>query len=217
MTAGAAGNGADGDGSGAEGRDDTGAGGSADTAAENASAADVDQERLAELLDEIEELTDTEAEREQVRETVEERLDIDTGPFGRVIRGFDRGDLAETLLGSVLFGIPMAVEGGTQEVGAHMAANPLAIGATVVFTVALVIGILYVSDLQDVRVHEPIFGIVPRRLVGVLAVSSGTAVAMLTVWGRVEWASPVLALATCTAAFVPMAIGAALSDILPGT
>jgi uncharacterized membrane protein len=177
----------------------------------------VDEARLQELLDEIEDLTDTEAERDRVRETVEERLDIESGPFGQVIRGFDRGDLAETLLGSVLFGIPMAVEGGTQEVGAHMAANPLAIEATVVFTVGIVVGILYVSDLQDVRVHAPLFGLVPRRLVGVVGVSFGTAVAMLTLWGRVDWAAPGLALATCTAAFVPMAIGAALSDILPGT
>jgi len=37
--------------------------------------------------------------------------------FGRTVIGFDRTDLSEALLGSVLFGIPMMVEGGTQEVG----------------------------------------------------------------------------------------------------
>lgn len=45
----------------------------------------------------------------------------DTGTFGQIIRGFGREDLAEVLLGSVLFGIPMAVAGGTQEVGEFLA------------------------------------------------------------------------------------------------
>lgn len=191
--------------------------GSAPSEATGAGTETPDAERIDDLLAELEDLTDTAAERDQVREAVEERLDIDVGPFGQVVYGFDRGDLAEMLLGSVVFGIPMAVESGTQEVGVYMAAHPLAIEATIVFTVALVVGILYVSDIQDVRVRDPILGVIPRRLVGVLGVSAGTSVAMLTVWGRVDWADPWVALAQCTVAFVPMAIGAALSDILPGT
>ncbi len=137
-----------------------------------------DAERIADLLVELEELTDTPAEREQVRE---------------------------------------AVEGGTGEVGAHLAARPLAVEATLVAAVAVVVGIRYVSELQDVRVREPLFGVVSRRLVGVVCVAALTAVALLTLWGRVDWARPGVAVATCAVAFVPMAIGAALSDILPGT
>lgn len=176
-----------------------------------------DAERIADLLVELEELTDTPAEREQVREAVEGRLGLGGRLFGRVVAGFDRGDLAEALLGSVLFGIPMAVEGGTGEVGAHLAARPLAVEATLVAAVAVVVGILYVSELQDVRVREPLFGVVPRRLAGVVGVAALTAVVLLTLWGRVDWARPGVAVATCAVAFVPMAIGAALSDILPGT
>jgi hypothetical protein len=53
--------------------------------------------------------------------------------------------------------------------------------------------------------------------VGVLSISFVTAFVMMTAWGRVDWAVPWLAFCRCTVAFVPMAIGAALGDILPGT
>jgi uncharacterized membrane protein len=134
-----------------------------------------------------------------------------------VIRGYDRGDLAEALLGSFLFGIPMAVEGGTQEVGEFLVARPLYLGATVLFGVGLVIGIIYVADFQDVRIHKPILGVIPRRLAGVVGVSLTMAVVLLTGWGRVDWAAPALAVANVVVAFVPMSVGAALGDILPGS
>ncbi|MFC7172528.1 DUF2391 family protein [Haloplanus litoreus] len=117
----------------------------------------------------------------------------------------------------LLFGIPMAVEGGTQEVGTFLAPRPLYLLGTAVFAVSLVIGILYVADIQDVRIHRPIFGLIPRRLVGVLGVSFLTAVLLLTLWGRVDWEAPRLALANAVVAFVPMSIGAALGDLLPGS
>jgi hypothetical protein len=44
--------------------------------------------------------------------------------FGRIVYGFDRSDIAEDALGALVFGIPMAVEGGTQEVGSFVAAKP---------------------------------------------------------------------------------------------
>jgi len=75
----------------------------------------VDSGGMAELFDRLEELeslVDSEAEREQVRETMRaaaEAQDDEQAIFGRVIWGFDRGDFAEALLGSLLFGIPMAI------------------------------------------------------------------------------------------------------------
>jgi hypothetical protein len=38
----------------------------------------------------------------------------------------------------------------------------------------------------------------------------------MTAWGRVEWAQPWLAVCQISVAWVPMAIGAALGDLLPG-
>ncbi|MFC6989784.1 DUF2391 domain-containing protein [Haloplanus sp. GCM10025708] len=178
-------------------------------------AASDEESDVTEIRQELEAIADTPEERERVREAVEELTQ--RGVFGRVIVGFDRGDVAEALLGSVVFGIPMLVEGGTQEVGLFLADHLLAIEATLAATVAMVVGILYVSDIQDVRIHEPFFGFLPRRLVGVLGISFGTALVMMTLWGRTDWSTPWVAFAQVTVAFVPMAIGASLSDILSGT
>ncbi|MFB6303911.1 MAG: DUF2391 family protein [Haloferacaceae archaeon] len=170
-------------------------------------------------LEELAETVDSPEEREHVEETM--RLTAEASQsdahFGRVIWGFDRGDAAEAFLGSFLFGIPMAVEGGTQEIGAFLAEHPLALLGTALFAVLLTIGVLYVADIQDVRIRNRLFGLVPRRLAGVLGISFLLAVAMLTVWGRVDWAAPVTALANVVVAFTPMGVGAALGDIIPGS
>jgi uncharacterized membrane protein len=175
------------------------------------------EEEVAALLDALAAATDTDEERALVRETVETDLGIEVGPFGQIVVGFDRGDLAEAALGAIVFGVPMFVEGGTAEVGAHFATRPLAALVTVAFTVVAVYGIVYVSDIQDVRVTRRLFGLVPRRLVGVLGVPLFVAVIGLTAWGRIEWATPAVAVGSVVAAYLPMAIGAALGDILPGT
>ncbi|MFC7071213.1 DUF2391 family protein [Halobaculum lipolyticum] len=177
-------------------------------------------EDLIQSLETLEEVVDDSEERRKVREAMRTARELSTvespSVFGRVVRGFDRGDLAEALLGSVLFGIPMLVEGGTTEVGAYIAARPGFLVGTAVATVLLVVGIIYVADFQDVRVHRPILGVIPRRLVGVLGVAVVTAVVGLTAWGRVDWATPWVALGSTLVAVVPMAVGAALGDLLPG-
>lgn len=174
---------------------------------------------LFDQLEELEETVDTQEEHEQVRETMRIALMATRtgGPFGRVVRGFDVADLSEALLGSILFGIPMAVEGGTQEVGAFLADRPVYLVGTGLFGIGLTIGILYVADIQDVRVHEAIFGFLPRRLAGIWGVSFVSAVALLTAWGRIAWSAPDVAMASVVVVFVPMSIGAALGDILPGS
>lgn len=176
---------------------------------------------MGDLFDDLQAIADAvddPEERERVQTAMRTAAAVEPGPpFGRVIRGFDRGDVAETLLGSALFGIPMLVEGGTGEVGAFLATHPVSILGTLAFTVAVVVGILYVSEIQDVRVTKRLLGVVPYRLAGVLGVSLAFAVVSMTAWGRVDWVDPALAFASITAAWVPMAIGAALGDILPGT
>jgi len=177
---------------------------------------------LFDELEELEELVDSEAERQQVRDAMRAAADAqDPAVFGRVSWGFDREDLAETVLGSLLFGIPMAVEGGTVDAGRYIAQHPLYFVGTIASAVLLVIGILYVADFQDVRVAHRILGVVPRRLAGVTATAYVTAVVLLTAWGLVEWAAdPAViweSVCICSVAFLPMALGGALGDILPGS
>lgn len=182
---------------------------------------DSDEPDMDDLLDELESLEETvndPEERQQVRETMRVARRVEQpGTFGRVVRGFDRRDAAEAVVGSVLVGVPMSVEGGTFEAGAFVATHPVALVGTILATIALVIGLLYVAEIQQVEIHRPILGVVPRRLVGVLAISHLTALALLTGWGRVEWIDPWLAFCQVTVASAPMAVGAALGDILPGS
>ena len=175
---------------------------------------------MGDVLDELDALhdsVDSAAERDRVEEIIETVHDVEEpAVFGRLVVGFDRADAAEALLGSVLFGIPMVVEGGTLDVGAFVAAHPLALVGTLLAAVGLTIGILYVAEFQDVRVYKPLFGVLPRRLVGVVTIAFLTALGLMTVWGRVDWADPWLAFSQVSVAFVPMVIGAALGDLLPG-
>lgn len=178
----------------------------------------VDMGDLFDDLQELKETVDTPEERDRVEEAMRTAMQVrDPSVFGRVVRGFGREDLAEALLGSLVFGIPMFVESGTQEIGEFVATHPVYLLGTLSTGVGIVIGILYVADFQDVRVTNPLFGFIPRRLVGVVGVAFLTGVVVMTGWGRVDWARPWLAFCTVSVAFVPMAIGAALGDILPGS
>lgn len=183
---------------------------------------DGDEPDVGDIFDELEELAATVDSAEERRQ-VEAVMDLASeathsdAAFGRVIWGFDRADASEALLGALLFGIPMAVEGGTQEIGAFLAGHPLLLAGTGLAAISITIGVLYVAEIQDVRVKNRLFGIVPYRLAGVLTVSFLLAVTMLTGWGRVDWSEPVVALANVVVAFVPMSLGAALGDILPGS
>ena len=176
---------------------------------------------LVDLIAELEYLVESvgdERLRTRVEETIETARAVrQPAVFGRVIRGFDRADVAEALLGSLVFGIPMIIEGGTLEVGAFIADRPAFLVGTVLLGVVIVYGIIYVADIQQVEVVRPIFGLIPRRFAGVLAVAFGTALLPMTAWGRVDWAQPRLAIAQVSVVFVGMAIGAALGDILPGS
>lgn len=189
---------------------------------EAADAGSVAAPSLAALVTELDRLAETAPTAER-RERIEEVARLaaaarpEDGVFGQTIVGFDRTDAGEAFVGAVLFGIPMFVESGTAEVAVHLAGAPLSLVATVLATVGLVVGILYVADIQDVRIHRPILGVVPRRLAGVLGIAVLTAAVGLTVWGRLDWTTPTLALAQVAVATLPMSIGAALGDILPGT
>jgi uncharacterized membrane protein len=191
-----------------------------DGAGEATSGAPEEAPDLGELYDqlrELEETVDSPEERDLVREALRTTVAVEPGPFGRILYGFDRADAAEALLGALVFGIPMFVEGGTLEVGLFLAGRPLLLVGTVAAAVAVTTAVLYVADIQDVRVKHRLLGLVPRRLAGVLGIALLAALVAMTAWGRVDWTRPVVALSQVAVAFGPMAVGAALGDILPGS
>lgn len=178
-----------------------------------------DLETLIERLHNLEEAVDAPEERRQVRETIRLAHEVPepTGIFGQVIRGFTRRDKGEALVGSVVFGLPMLVEDGVLSVGSYLASHPILFVAQVAFTVFLVYGVVYVADFQRVEITNPYFGVVPRRLVWVLAIAYVTSLALMTAWGRVTWADPWVDLCRVTVTFTAMSVGGALGDILPGS
>lgn len=168
-------------------------------------------------LEALEETVDAPEERAEVRETqrLVARLSHNR-VFGSVITSFTRKDKAEAFVGSVILGLPLLVEDGVIEIGEFLAANPLLFVANLGFAVALVVGILYVSQFQEVHITNPYFGVIPRRLVWVLGIAFGMALLLMTMWGRVTWEEPWVDLCRVSVIFTAMAIGGSLADILPG-
>ena len=177
---------------------------------------DPDLEDAMAELEELEDLVDSPAEREQVREAMETLEAARPRPFGRLREAFDLRDAGEALVGSFVFGIPMVVEEGTLEIGRFIAVRPVYLVVTVVLGLALVLGILRAVEFEKVQADR-LFGLVPVRLLGILVIAFGLAAVLMTVWGRVDWATPVVAASQTLVTGSVMAIGAALGDILPGT
>lgn len=166
-------------------------------------------------LEELEEFVDTAEEREQVREAMRAVRRVRPRPFGRLRDGFGLRDAGEALVGSVIFGIPMVVEEGTLEVGAYIAGRPASVALTALLGLAFVLGILRAVEFAQVE-DDLLFGLVPARLLGILAISGGAAVLLMTVWGRVDWTTPAVAASQTLVTAIVMAVGASLGDILPG-
>ncbi|WP_247001015.1 DUF2391 domain-containing protein [Halosolutus gelatinilyticus] len=190
--------------------------------AEIPSEPDVDQ--LLDRLEQLEELVDHPDEREQVRETMAVARRIPgLDAVGRGIRKYTARDMAEAFVGTILLALPLLVEDGVFVIADHFvgttrAGIPIYLVGNVAFVVVLTTGLLYWTDIREVNVTNPLFGVVPRRLIGVLAISFLTAAVLLATWGRlaVDDPSPLEAFARITVVWTAGAIGAALGDILPG-
>jgi hypothetical protein len=176
-----------------------------------------DLEDAIDELEELEELVDSAEEREQVREAMRTLRRARPRTFGRLRDAFDLRDAGEALVGSFIFGIPMIVEEGTLEVGAFIAGEPVFVALTAVLGLAFVLGILRAVGFEKVE-EDLIVGVIPLRLVGILLIAGGTALLLMTVWGRVDWAAePRVAASQTLVTAVVMAVGASLGDILPGS
>lgn len=185
---------------------------------------DPDIEDLLTKLETLETTVDADHERQKVRQTIAlvERMP-GSRAFTRRVQKYTTRDMAESFVGAVLFSLPLLVEDGVFEIADYFVAVtvggvPPFFIANAVFVIALTTGLLYYADFRDVQIHRPLFGVIPRRLVGVLAISFLTATLMMFMWGRLAEEDPTNfeALGRITVIWAAAAFGAALGDILPG-
>lgn len=169
-----------------------------------------------EELEELEALVDSEEERKRVRETIRLLHRTRRRPLGRLRDTFDSRDVGEALVGSFVFGMPMIVEDGTLAIGRATARTPVHFSLTLAFGIALVYGILHAVEFEKVE-EDLIRGLIPIRLISIPLIAGTMAFGLMTLWGRVEWATPWIAAGQITVTAIVMAVGASLGDVLPGT
>jgi len=182
------------------------------------------------ILDQLRELEGTITTSEQREELHRTRRMLkglpgseELGELEEHITKYTSRDIGEAFVGAIIFALPLLVEDGVFIIADHfleyvVAGIPVFLVANVVFVAALTTGLIYAVDLREVKVSNPILGVIPRRLVGVLAVSFLTAAGLMILWGRmfIDDPSTVAVFARITVVWAAAALGASLGDILPG-
>jgi len=188
-------------------------------------AQDTDEALIQEVLDELEELEETVDSEEERSEVMDVRQSVERlrgSSFLRErIERYTTRDVAESFVGGVLLSLPLLVEDGVSTIADHflsqtVAGLPVWLAGNLLFIGVMTWGLLYWADFREVWNTQPILGLVPRRVVGVLSISFLTAALTMTMWGRVEWSEPQVAFARVSVVWTAAAFGAALGDILPG-
>lgn len=167
-------------------------------------------------LEDLSQTVDDE-DRDEVRRAIHM---VESLPFGRRIEKYTTRDMAQAFVGSIVFSLPFLVEDGVYEIARHLLSSsfagiPVFFAGNVAFVVTMTSGLIYWSDIRDVRIHKPIFGVIPRRLLGVLIISFGTSALTMSLWGRLD-APPAVVLSRISVVWTAAAVGASLGDILPG-
>ncbi len=185
---------------------------------------DPDYDDLMDHLEVLHETVDDPHERRTVAEaiTLVNRLPGSAAVRDRVSKYTSR-DIAEGIVGAIIFALPLLVEDGVFVIAewfmdAAIGPAPLYLTLNAVFITTIVAGLLYVTDVREITIRNPILGIIPRRLVGLLVSSFLVATGLMLMWGRLHTGdpSPVEALARVSVVWTAAALGASLGDILPG-
>ena len=181
---------------------------------------------IEDVLEQLEQLEATVDSKEEMEKVHDVRRGVERLPGnGFVRKQIDRyttRDIAESFVGSIIISLPLLVEDGVYDIADHLLSNtvfgiPVWLVANLGFIALLTWGLLYWADFRDVRITNPLFGIIPRRLFAVLVISLTTATVTMTLWGRVEgWSDPDVAFARISVIWAAAAFGGAIGDILPG-
>ena len=186
----------------------------------NVHADEYELEDVFEQLDELEGSVTSSEERREVRRL---RGMLERVPGRERIKKYTTRDIAEGFVGGIIFALPLLVEDGVFEIAEWFVefspgGIPVFFIVNALFVLGMTAGLLYYADFRQVQVTKPIFGLIPRRYVGVLGVSLLTAFLMLLMWGRLHEEDPtaIEQVARVTVIWAAAAFGAALGDILPG-
>lgn len=178
---------------------------------------------VGDILDQLEELEDSITTTEGQEELRHTKRMLKHLPGSDRISKYTGRDMGEAFVGSIIFGLPLLVEDGIFVIAQYFLESlffgvPVFLIANAVFVVTLTTGLLYAVDFREIQITNPIFGLVPRRLVGVLAISFLTTAGLMVMWGRMFAGGPtsVEMLARITVIWAASSIGASLGDILPG-
>jgi uncharacterized membrane protein len=185
---------------------------------------EAEMQRLLEHLEELEEFVDHPDERRKVQKAIHAAHRVPgVHAVENGIKRYTTRDMAEAFVGSILLSLPLLVEDGVFEIAEHfveftVAGMPIFLVSNVLFIGLFTTALLYWTDIRDVGVIDPLFGFVPRRLVGVLGISLLTATGLMIMWGRIFEGGPTTAeaIGRITVIWTAAAFGAALGDILPG-
>ena len=160
---------------------------------------------------------------EERREVRRARKMLKRVPGSDRISKYTTRDMGESFVGGIVFSLPLLVEDGVFEIAEwfaeHTIANiPVFLALNVLFVITLTAGLLYAVDFREVKITNPLFGFIPRRLVGVLAISFIVAAGTMFMWGRLHEEDPstVEQFNRITVIWAAAALGAVLADILPG-
>lgn len=179
---------------------------------------------LVDSLEEIHEETDDHEIRDELEQTIEfaRGLTMPTKLFGQIVNKYTSRDLGESFVGSVIFCLPLLVEDGVFDIADFLLNTtiwnlPVYLLGNLALVALLPLAILYWADFQQLLPQKKIFGLVPRRYVGILLISLGTTIMLMTLWGRLDgWHQPGVAMARISCVWLVAALGASLGDILPG-
>ena len=180
----------------------------------------VDVEDILDELEALESRVTSERERAEVQRV---RRLAGRIPGSRRIEKYTGRDVGESFIGGLVFSLPLLVEDGVFDIAEWFAAFtigpfPVFLTLNVLFITLVTTALLYVVDFRDVEITDPFFGILPRRLLGVLVISFVCAFGMMFMWGRLHEGDPtaIESFGRATVIWAAAALGAVLADILPG-
>lgn len=178
---------------------------------------------VGDILDQLEELEDSITTSEGQEELRHTKRMVKHLPVTERISKYTGRDMGEAFVGSIIFGLPLLVEDGVFIIARYFLDSlvfgiPVFLVANAVFVVGLTTGLLYAVDFREVQITSPLFGLIPRRLVGVLTISFLTTAGLMVMWGRMFEGGPTSMemFARITVIWAAASIGASLGDILPG-